>query len=67
MKWINKTCPCGIEFSVTPSRKNSAKYCSHPCLAKYRPKKPAGYKCPKGALAKMGDKNPMFGNLKEDA
>lgn len=66
MPQIDKTCVCGTDFKVYPYREATALYCSHACLAKYRTKRPAGFKNPKGALAKLGAKNPMFGKLKED-
>lgn len=61
-----KTCICGEGFEVFPYRKNTSKFCSRACSAKYRVKKPKGYKCPKGSLAKMGIKNPQFGKLKKN-
>lgn len=66
MPQVTKTCVCGADFKVYPYRAETALYCSHACLAIHRPKKAAGYKNPKGSLAKLGAKNPMFGKLKED-
>jgi hypothetical protein len=38
------------------------KYCSQKCSAKHRPKgQNRGKKIPKGSIAKLGEKNPMFG------
>lgn len=64
MPQIDKTCRCGQGFKVYPYRAETALFCSIKCQTKYRTKKPAGYKNPKGSLAKLGDKNPMFGKLK---
>lgn len=60
MPRIKKLCQCGKEFLVYPYREIAALYCSPSCKAKYAPR-PRGYKSPKGSLAKMGAKNPMYG------
>lgn len=56
---ITKVCKCGNEFVIPNCRRDKAKYCSRSCCGKYNPKHTG--KCPKGSLAKMGDKNPMYG------
>ncbi len=71
MSWIKKTnlkklCSCGKEFKVFPYEKDIRIFCSKICANKYRKKKQPGYKCPKGALAKMGEKNPQYGKIKDN-
>ena len=66
MPQVKKECKCGKIFFVHIYRKDIAKYCSHKCLAIYRKKKESGYKNPKGSLAKMGEKNPMWNKYKSD-
>lgn len=63
---IIKICPCGKEFKVYPFEQLTRISCSKACANIYRKKKPAGYKCPKGAEAKMGSKNPQFGKIKDN-
>jgi len=62
---IMKICKCGKEFRVYPYRKDVALYCSLVCKGKFQ-YHPSGYKSLKGSLAKMGDKNPQYGKIKEN-
>jgi len=57
---IKKKCKCGKSFWIYPYREKSVRGCSRSCAAKFATR-PKGYKSPKGSLAKMGDKNPMYG------
>jgi hypothetical protein len=63
---ITKICKCGREFRIYPYRKDIAKFCSKKCSNKWRKKIISGYKCPKGSMAKLGNKNPQFGKLKKN-
>lgn len=65
MPFIKKICPCGKEYYVYRYRDSITKYCSHACWAKYREKKKPGYKNPKGSLAKLREKNPMWRKYRE--
>ena len=60
MSQIKKQCVCGKEFWVYPYREKTSLYCSCKC-ATQNIKHKSGYKCPKGSLAKLGKKNPMWG------
>jgi len=61
-KGKNFKCVCGKEFFVHRYRFSIARFCSRKCRGKYGPSGlTKGKKIPKGSLAKLGDKNPMFG------
>ena len=64
MKRIYKLCKCGKQFEVYAYRAKTAKYCSRQCLGKYA-KKFTG-KSDNGRLAKLGNKNPMYGKHLSD-
>lgn len=65
MSQVSKVCGCGNSFLVYPYRIDTALYCSRSCRAKaVMLKRGKGYKCPRGSLAKLGYKNPMFNKLK---
>lgn len=69
--WVKKSniiqvCRCGKEFRVYPYMKDIQKFCSKPCANKFRIQNQGGYKNPKGSVAKIGEKNPQFGKIKDN-
>ncbi len=68
-KGRDKVCPCGKTFFVHLYRFEGTKYCSNKCFGEYH--NFIGYnkgkKIPKGAVAKLGAKNPMFGYIYTEA
>ena len=71
MSWIEKSnilqvCKCGKEYRVFPHQQGVQQFCSKGCANKYRKTNKGGYKSLKGSLAKIGEKNPSFGKLKDN-
>lgn len=61
-KGQNKTCLCGKNFYVHRYRLKTINYCSLKCANKWILRGlTKGKKIPNGSLAKIGEKNPMFG------
>lgn len=66
MPMIERVCKCGNNFFVHKYRINTAKYCSRRCTGRFSNNR-KGIKNPKGSLAKLGAKNPMWGKEMTEA